>query len=173
MKIQSFSHVGITVKNFSKAVRWYDEVLGLTLISELELSKEKIQLLKTLYNLPQGTTVKLGFLRSPKGGVVEIFEFSKTLPVQHSWNRPGATHFALDVKNIKKWYSHLQKRKDIVLLCEPQNTKGNEWFFFRDPDGNLIELIDLKLNYFAIRYLGWIVHLVMRNFVFRNYYKKN
>lgn len=171
MKVRSFSHVGITVKDFGKAVQWYDEVLGLTLISELELSAEKIQELQKLYNLPAGTKVKLGFLRTPKGGVVEIFEFSKTLPFQHSWNRPGATHFALDVKNIKKWHSRLQKRDDIDLLCPPQNTDGNEWMFFRDPDGNLIELIDLKLNYFAIRYLGPIVNFVMRNFVFSKYYK--
>ncbi|MCT4687235.1 VOC family protein [Vallitalea sp.] len=78
-----------------------------------------------------------GFLRAPKGGVVEIFEFFPSVPSQHPvWNKPGPTHFTLDVKNVKQWYNVL-KAKGITFLCEPQNTDGTEWVFMKDPDGNL------------------------------------
>ena len=67
MKIRGFNHVGITVKNFEKAVRWYREVFGVSLISEGGLTPERISEMKKLYNLPEGIGVKFGFLICPGG----------------------------------------------------------------------------------------------------------
>jgi catechol 2,3-dioxygenase-like lactoylglutathione lyase family enzyme len=170
VRVKSLSHVGITVKNFDKAVKWYWDVFKMPLIAEDSMPAEKLDQMKTLYNL-DGVGVRFGFLRAPGGCVVEIFEFTKTAEFDHAWNRPGTTHFTLDVKNVKKWYKMLEDRGDVELLCEPQNTDGNEWFFFRDPDGNLIELIDLKFNYFAIRRLGKLLGFIMRKGMFKKYYK--
>lgn len=144
MKIRGFNHVGITVKNFEKAVRWYREVFGVSLISEGGLTPERISEMKKLYNLPEGIGVKFGFLICPGGGLIEIFEFTETAPFAHCWNRPGTHHFTLDVKNIKKWYKKLSERGDVEILNTPQRDDGADWFFFRDPDGNLIELMDLR-----------------------------
>lgn len=171
MKVKSLSHVGITVRDFEAAVKWYDEVFGFTLLSEDTMDAAKLNTMKKLYGL-QDVGVRFGFLRCPKGGVVEIFEFSETEECDHCWNRPGTTHFTLDAKGIAGWYRYLEKRGDVELLCEPQNTDGNEWFFFRDPDGNLIELIDLKFNYYVIRPLGKIAAFFMRKTQFKNYYSR-
>lgn len=169
MRIKSISHMGITVKDFDRAVRWYWEVFRMPLVSVSEMSKEDVGSMRDLYQLDD-CSLKLGFLLGPKGGVIEIFEFSRTEEMNHAWNRPGVTHFTLDVKNIKAWHNKLSGRKDVTMLTTPQNTGGNEWFFFRDPDGNLIELIDLKLNYFALRYLGRIVGFFLRKGPMKPYY---
>lgn len=170
MKIKSLNHVGITVSDFEKAVRWYWDVFRMPLLSVDSMKADKLNKMQKLYGL-KDVGVKFGFLRCPKGGVVEIFEFTHTEPMNHCWNRPGTTHFTLDVKNVKKWYDFLKQRNDVEILCEPQNTNGNEWFFFRDPDGNLIELMDLKLNYILVRYLGKLVGFVFRKTSMKEFYR--
>lgn len=169
MRVKSLSHVGITVKDFKKSVQWYEKYFGFKLISESKFNEETVRSLEALYQARQGT-LKLGFLRMPKGGVVEIFEFShQEEKTTLNWNRPGVTHFTLDVKNINKWYE--QYKDEINFLSEPQTTDGNDWVFLKDPDGNLIELIDLKFNYFLIRVLGGIAGFFMKKTQFKNYYE--
>lgn len=170
MKIKSVSHVGITVSNFDQAVKWYHDIFGFKLISVQELDKETVKSLFPLYHV-NDSSVKLGFLRAPKGQVVEIFEFSnKGQSEPYVWNEPGLSHFTLDVKHVQKWY---QRYKDKVnFVVEPQETDGNHWVFLRDPDGNLIELIDLKMNYYIIRLIGGLAGSVMKKTTFQTYYEE-
>ena len=171
MKIKSLSHAGLTVKNFDKAVKWWWDIFKFPLISESSLSAETLAEMKKLYNLKDGISVRFGFLRIPKGGVLEIFEFSENEQPNHCWNRPGPTHVTLDASDVKGWYAKLAARTDIEILCEPTLKDGAWWFFFRDPDGNLIELIDLGFNYFAVRVLGGIAGFFMRKGKFKKYYR--
>lgn len=170
MRIRSISHAGITVKDFDKAVKWWWEVFRFPLVSETAMSASDLSKMKKLYNLKGGISLRLGFLRVPKGGVIEIFEFSENEKPNHCWNRPGPHHFTLDASNIPKWYKKLSARDDVEILCEPTLKEGALWFFFRDPDGNLVELIDLRFNYFALHYLGKIAGFFMRKFKFKKYY---
>jgi len=170
MKIKSVSHVGVTVSDFEKSVKWYHDYFGFKLISEQILDKDLVKKLWPLYQV-ENSSVRLGFLRAPKGHVIEIFEFSnKKNSRLHEWNIPGPSHFTLDVKNVPKWYK--THKNDMNFVIEPQITDGNHWVFLKDPDGNLVELIDLKMNYFIIRVLGGIAGSVMKNTNFKNYYKE-
>jgi catechol 2,3-dioxygenase-like lactoylglutathione lyase family enzyme len=145
-------------------------MFGLMLIDEQTLSKEQANELHNLYGV-KNTKVRLGFLRAPKGGVVEIFEFTPSLPETKTiWNKPGITHITFDVKNVPKWYGRLSK-KGVDFFSEPQKTGVNEWVFLKDPDGNLVELIDLKSNYFIIRFLGGIAGRIMAKGKFKKYYE--
>ena len=150
MKIQSLSHIGLTVSDFSKSVKWYNEIFGLHLIDHNNLPEQQVNHLKDLYGV-ENMSLKLGFLRAPGGGVIEIFEFDEMKNSKKMlWNIPGPTHITFDVKNVQKWYKHL-KAKDVFFFSEPQNTKGADWVFLKDPDGNLIELIDMKMNNMIIK----------------------
>ena len=170
MRIKSLSHAGITVTDFAAAVKWYHDKFGFWLISEQELAPEVLKELHELYQV-EDAAVRQGFLRVPGGGVIEIFEFTPSLPGEKiKWNKPGVTHLTLDVKNVHRWYEKL-KSQGVYFFSAPQNTDGNEWVFMRDPDGNLIELIDLKLNYPLIRYWGGIAGRVMSWSKFKQYYQ--
>lgn len=169
MKIRSISHVGLTVTSFEEAIRWYHKHFGLMLISELTIDKEQIESLESLYGL-KDTSVRIGFLRAPRGTIIEIFQFQKQLSgSQVPWNKPGYTHITFDVRHVKKVYKRLQKA-GISFLCEPQENGGAEWVFLRDPDGNLIELIDMKMNYPIIRVLGGLAGWFMKKNKYRSYY---
>ncbi len=169
MKVKSLSHVGITVSNFEKAVKWYWDIFKFPLVAEETMDEKQIEVLYGLYGL-KNTKLRLGFLRTPGGAVLEIFEFTPAIKSDKvCWNKIGLTHLTLDVRNVKKWYKKL-KEKGVTFLCEPQKTGPNEWVFMQDMDGNLIELIDLKFNYIALRYLGAIVAPILRKLQFGKYY---
>jgi len=169
MKVKSLSHVGITVSNFEKAVQWYWDMFKFPLVAEETMDEKQVEALYSLYGL-KNTKLRLGFLRTPGGAVLEIFEFTPAIPSEKvCWNKIGLTHITLDVRNVKKWYKKL-KDKGVTFLCEPQKTGPNEWVFMQDMDGNLIELIDLKFNYIALRYLGAIVAPLLRRLQFGKYY---
>lgn len=163
--------MGITVSDFEKSVKWYHDMFGFRLISEDYFNNDELEKLYSLYKL-KDVHVHLGFLRVPKGGVVEIFEFSSSLPGQQViWNTPGVTHFTLDVKNVHKWYNRLRE-KGVYFFSKPQHSDEADWVFLKDRDGNLIELIDLKVNYPVIRYLGGIAGEIMAKNKFKRYYSE-
>lgn len=170
MKIKSISHIGLTVSDFEKAVRWYSEKFGFSLIDVKEMSTKQIESLPKLYGL-NNTSVKFGFLRAPGGCVLEIFQFTPTANKENvCWNRPGPTHFTLDVKDVRMWYNRL-KAQGVEFCSEPQSTSGTDWVFLRDPDGNLIELIDLKILRGVIQSrLGSVVAKVFRSGKYKKYY---
>ena len=170
MRIKSISHTGLTVSSLENAVKWYHEMFGMRLIDEQVLGKEQAEGLSSLYGVPE-TEIRLGFLRARGGGVIELFQFTPPLPPSPVvWARPGFTHAAFAVTNIPMWYKVL-KDKEVCFFSEPQNTGKNQWVFLKDPDGNLIELIDLKSNYSAIKYAGGIAGHFMAKGKFKKYYE--
>ena len=80
--------------------------------------------------------------------MLEIFEFQPQQPlVQGPWNRVGLTHFSLNIRGAWKWHDYL-KSKGVTIVSEPaKSPNGGQWFFFvKDCDGNLIEMMDLGLH---------------------------
>ncbi|MGL6107792.1 VOC family protein, partial [Romboutsia sp.] len=88
------------------------------------------------------------------------------------WNKTGITHLTLDVKNVPKYYEEL-KPQGVEFLCEPQYTSGTCWVFLKDMDGNLVELIDMKSQYFLLKKLGGIAGYFMRKGKLKRFYKEN
>jgi catechol 2,3-dioxygenase-like lactoylglutathione lyase family enzyme len=99
----------------------------------------------------------MGFMRAPGGAVVELFEFAPAAKTAGPvWNAPGLTHLALDVAGVAAWTTRL-KAEGLSFVTEPQRTEGVDWVFLRDPDGNLVELIDLGPKRPALRIVGGLL----------------
>ena len=75
----------------------------------------------------------------------------------------------LRVKNSYKWHDYLVK-KGVTIVSEVENEAGHTFFFVRDCDGNLIELIDLKYRYPALKYLGWLGGWLFRRGMYKKHY---
>ena len=73
VKARSFSHSGITVSNFNRAVKFYWEVFGCPLVGVADTPPDRV---RTFFGVdaPQ-PACKIGWVRVPGGGVLEIFEF--------------------------------------------------------------------------------------------------
>jgi catechol 2,3-dioxygenase-like lactoylglutathione lyase family enzyme len=169
MKVRSFSHVGITVRDFNESVRFYWETFGCPLVGVSDADPTRVRGFFDV-NAP-GAKCKIGWIRVPGGGVIEIFEFTPQLPHQPvSWNRVGITHFSLRVTNIRKWYDYLTS-KGVTVLGEPEQSPngGQQFFFIQDCDGNLIEIMDLRLMHYVLQWLGLLGGWLARNGWVRDY----
>ena len=58
---------------------------------------------------------------------------------------------------------------EIVSGVE-KSKHGHTFFFVKDCDGNLIELIDLKYRYSALKYLGWLGGWLFRRGMYKEHY---
>jgi catechol 2,3-dioxygenase-like lactoylglutathione lyase family enzyme len=171
VRARSLSHAGITVSSFEKAVQFYWEVFGCPLVGVADTPPDRV---RTFFNVDgESPRCKIGWIRIPGGGVLEIFEFQPQLPGSPiPWNRVGLTHICFDVRNTKRWYDYL-KAKGVECLSRPEQSPRGHWFFFvRDFDGNLIELIDLGYMYHVVKWLGPLGGWIFRRGVYKRYYDR-
>ncbi len=170
MRARSFSHVGITVSNFNRAVQFYWDVFGCSLVGVSDTPPERVRGFFGV-DAPQ-PTCKIGWLRARGGGVLEIFEFAPQLPPEQvRWNRVGLTHFAFDVRDTQKWHEYLVG-KGVEIVSPPERSpRGHTFFFVKDIDGNLVELTDLRYVYHALKWLGPLGGVLFRHGMYRKYYR--
>lgn len=169
MKARSFSHVGITVSDFNRAVQFYWDVFGCPLVGVTDAPVDRI---RGFFGVDaEQPMCKIGWVRVPGGGVLEIFEFRpQQPPVAVAWSRVGLTHFCLNVRNIRRWHAHLIA-KGVECLGPPEQSPRGHWLFFaRDLDGNLIEITELGYMYYVLRWLGPLGGWLFRRGMYKQYY---
>jgi methylmalonyl-CoA epimerase len=123
-----FDHVAITVQDMDRAVAFYRDLLGLEVLGQLFL---------------EDGTIKLVFLRSG-GGCVELFEYrdqDAATAVGVPDTVGGFKHLALQTDDVDGVAARL-KAAGVAFTLEPLDAVGGvRLAFFRDPDGNLLELV--------------------------------
>jgi catechol 2,3-dioxygenase-like lactoylglutathione lyase family enzyme len=178
MRVRSFSHAGITVSDFNKAVKFYWEVFGCPLVGVADTPPERV---RTFFGVDPSAEAqsakgdlrcKIGWIRAPGGGVLEIFEFHpRQPPVTIPWNRVGLTHISFNVSNLPRWYDYLVS-KGVECVSKPERSpRGHSFFFVKDFDGNLIELMDLGYMYYVLGWLGPLGGWLFRRGMYSRYYE--
>ena len=158
MRARSFSHCGITVSDFNKAAQFYWDVFGCPLVGVSEAPPERV---RAFFGVDADQpSCKIGWIRVPGGAVIEVFGFlPNQAPVEVPWNRVGLTHISFNIRNTERWYDYLS-RQGVECVSTPERSPNGQTFFFaRDPDGNLIELMDLGWMYYVVGWLplsGWL-----------------
>jgi catechol 2,3-dioxygenase-like lactoylglutathione lyase family enzyme len=143
----------MTVKDLRRSIDFYWNNLGLPVVAVMELPSFVI---KEVYGVEK-TRVKVALLRCGWGSFIELFEFTpakKGADVGHS--RPCITHVALDVPSVDRIFKRLVA-KGVKFLAPPMREKGSHYVFIKDPDGHLVELIDMGILYWVNKLFGGIV----------------
>jgi catechol 2,3-dioxygenase-like lactoylglutathione lyase family enzyme len=114
---------------------------------------------------------KIGWIRIPGGAVLEIFEFQpQESPIDVQWNRIGLTHVSFNVRGTKRWYDYLVS-KGVECVSKPERSpRGHTFFFAKDVDGNLIELMDLGYMHYVLSWLGPLGGFLFRHGRYKRYY---
>jgi catechol 2,3-dioxygenase-like lactoylglutathione lyase family enzyme len=170
MSVRSFSHVGITVSDFDKAVQFYWNVFGCPLVGVADTPPERV---RTFFGVQgDAPSCKIGWVRVPGGGVLEIFHFAPKQPAERiPWNRVGLTHISFNVRNLDRWHDYLVS-KGVEIVSRPERSpRGHSFFFVRDFDGNLIEMMDLGYMYYVLDWLGPLGGWLFRRGMYRKYYE--
>jgi catechol 2,3-dioxygenase-like lactoylglutathione lyase family enzyme len=171
VKVRSFSHVGITVSDFNEAVRFYWDVFGCPLVGVADTPPERV---RSFFGVEgEMPRCKIGWVRVPGGAVLEIFEFQPQLPPRAvPWNGVGLTHISFNVRNLPRWHDYLT-RKGVECVSRPERSpRGHSFFFAKDMDGNLIELMDLGYMYYVLDWLGPLGGWLFRRGMYRQYYER-
>jgi len=172
MRAHSFSHIGLTVSDFNAAVRFYSDVFGCPLVGVSDTPPDRV---RSFFHVdgPQ-PSCKIGWIRVPGGATLEIFEFQPQLPPGAvRWNGVGLTHFSFNVRNTQKWYDYLVG-KGVECLSRPERSpRGHTFFFAKDMDGNLIEMIDLGYMFYVLQWLGPLGGILFRRGRYQKYYEPN
>ena len=170
MKARSFSHVGITVSDFNRAVRFYWDIFRAPLVGVADTPEDRVRGFFGV-DVP-GATCKIGWIRIPGGAVIEIFQFEPKEAAQPIvWSRIGMSHICLNVRGIRRWHDYLVG-KGLDIVSPPMQAPRGHWLFFaKDFDGNLIEITDLGYMYYVLGWLGPLGGLLFRRGMYRRYYE--
>ncbi|MBN3807598.1 VOC family protein [Paraburkholderia sp. Ac-20347] len=121
-------HFGISVPDLDATISWYDRVLGFTL--------EKQEVIEQI-------PARIAFLRRDAYRI-ELFEVPGAAPLPAGRRKPdvdlhthGNKHMCFEVPNIPAAVAALHAEGVDIAMVD-----GNRMAYIRDPNGNLIELLE-------------------------------
>lgn len=131
-------HVGITVSDLDRSVEFYGDVLGFDVLERFTVSGDAFS---TAVDV-DGATGRFAHLDAD-GVRVELVEYDpqgEDVPTE-AVNQSGAKHLGFAVDDVDSFYDDLPS--DVETLSEPKTTEsGTRICFLRDPESNLVEVIE-------------------------------
>jgi catechol 2,3-dioxygenase-like lactoylglutathione lyase family enzyme len=129
-KINRLVETSLYVANLERSARFYTQVLGLEIESSFKGRHVFLIAGQSMLLLFDPKYLKREHEEEGEKAIPQIYEL-------------GRTHiaFEIDPKDYDGWKDKLRKSNAIV---ETEKTweKGNRSIYFRDPDGNVVELIE-------------------------------
>ena len=116
-QMKSIDHVHVSVADRTAAEHWYEKVLGLTRVKELE------------FWAPGGGPLTI----RNREGTVHLALFEGTPE-----KRPSTIAFGVDAKEFMRWQAHLGEVLGMQLRAEDHTVSWS--LYFTDPDGNRSEI---------------------------------
>ncbi|HJP05406.1 MAG: bleomycin resistance protein [Chromatiales bacterium] len=140
--IKGFHHAAISTPDLEQCVRFYTEVIGGKVAWTFGWpagTPEADEVTGLQNSEASAAMLKIGET------FLEVFEFTSPEPGQQVKLRPvnnhGITHICLEVEDIHAEYERLSAA-GMPFNCEPQAQEGSSMVYGRDPDGNVVELIE-------------------------------
>lgn len=144
--MKAIHHVGITVPDLDHAIDFYHGVLG------LEFSNEPSPVfdnptLGPAVGVPGANLRQVSLMCGES--IVELLEYTDPPPPNERplpQNALGAAHLALRVDDVEATKAELESKgveflSDVNVVDEGV-LAGWRWVYFRDPDGNMLELVE-------------------------------
>ncbi|MCL6433688.1 MAG: VOC family protein [Leptolyngbyaceae cyanobacterium HOT.MB2.61] len=139
---------GMTVSDMDRVVEFYSQVLSFKKVFDVEV-------LGTEYEQLQGVFgIRLRVVKMQLGEeLIELTEYltprGRPIPIDSRSNDHWFQHIAIVVSDIDRAYQHLRKFKVQHVSTAPQQlpewnkaAAGIRAFYFKDPDGHNLEIID-------------------------------
>lgn len=144
---RSVDTVGMTVSDMDRSVAFYTQVLSFEPVSDIEIAAPEYEHLEGVFGL------RMRVVRLRLGS--EYFTLTQFLaprgrpfPSDSRSNDRWFQHIAIVVSNMDRAYAHLRKLKVEHASSGPQTlpawnpaAAGIRAFYFRDPDGHFLEII--------------------------------
>lgn len=140
--------VGFTVSDMDRAIEFYTRVLTFAPVSDVEVAGREFELLSGVF----GARARVVRLRLGDEQI-ELTEFraprGRPIPADVHANDRGFQHVAIIVRDMDAAYRRLREYRVGHASTGPQrlpdwnvNAGGIEAFYFRDPDGHFLEVLE-------------------------------
>lgn len=142
--MRSVRHAGIVVRDLDRAAEFYEKLLGLRTVRRAD---ESGPFLDAILGLDGGRVTTVKMAADEGETVVELLRFDshhdERSPVQPF--STGPTHIAFTVDDLSAEF-HRLTAAGVEFTTSPQRSPdgGALVTFCRDPEGNLIELVEVK-----------------------------
>ncbi|MCP4001106.1 MAG: VOC family protein [Gammaproteobacteria bacterium] len=140
--IKGFHHAAISTPDLKRCIEFYTRIIGGEVAWSFgwpEGTHEADEVTGLQNSAAEAAMLKIG------DSFLEVFQFTSPEPQPQAGDRPvnnhGITHICLEVENIQEEYTRLLAA-GVPFNCPPQNQDGSSMVYGRDPDGNIIELIE-------------------------------
>jgi catechol 2,3-dioxygenase-like lactoylglutathione lyase family enzyme len=139
--------IGVTVSDMDRAVDFYSKVLTFEKVSDAEVSGEDYEHLEGVFGL------RMRVVRMRLGDeFIELDEYlapkGRPIPVDSRSNDRWFQHIAIIVSDMDRVYAWLRQNKVEHASSGPQrlpdwnkNAAGISAFYFKDPDGHPVEVL--------------------------------
>lgn len=146
---RKFSHIGISVKEIEKIVKWYCDVLGFYLIMKPTIVKNEGE--TAIGRMCQAVfgnkfqDFKIAHLSTADGIGIEMFEFPETSNDEIKFNpyQKGIFHLSIQDPNIEELVQKILdnggKQRMPIMEYYP-NEKPYKMVYMEDPWKNIIEI---------------------------------
>ncbi|WP_052055776.1 VOC family protein [Myxosarcina sp. GI1] len=140
-------YIDMTVSEMERAIAFYSQVLSFEKLSDIELYGTQWERLFGLFGL------RMRVVKMQLGNeVISLTEYltpkGRKIPADFRSNDRSFQHIAIVVSDMDKAYQHLRKYKFQHVSTAPQqlpdwnpDVGGVKAFYFQDPDGHNLELI--------------------------------
>ena len=146
------SCISTTVSNLDRSISFYSQVLGFKLLGQQELEGERVERLYGVFAAHLKTArLALGMEE------IELIEFlapaGKPYPATSKSNDRWFQHFAIVTSDMEMAYQRLRAAKVEYASSSPQRlpdwnkaAAGIKAFYFKDPDGHPLEILEFPEN---------------------------
>lgn len=140
--------VGMTVSDMDRTIAFYSTVLSFEKVSDVEIAGEAYEQLVGVF----GARVRVVRMRLGEE-TIELTEFlaprGRPIPADSRSQDGWFQHIAIIVSDMDRAYAHLRRHKVQHASSGPQrlpdwnpNAGGIEAFYFKDPDGHTLEILE-------------------------------
>ena len=146
--IESVERVGMTVSNMERSVAFFSDVLTFEKVSDEEVAGREYEKLQGLFGL------RMRIVRMRLGGEeIELTEYltprGQPVPIDSRSNDRWFQHVAIIVSDMDQAYARLRRHNVEHASPEPQrlpdwnvSAGGIRAFYFKDPDGHPLEILE-------------------------------
>lgn len=131
LSILSYEHVGIRVSNRARALTFYE---GLGFREEIDHAESPSKAVEIVNE--HGLRINLICNGEPLAGGHNVLQ-------DDARKLPGITHIAFAVDNLEAAMAYVRE-SGLRITEGPKELPRRRYFFFRDPDGNVIELNEYR-----------------------------
>ncbi len=141
--ITTMNHTSFTVSNLKEAVDFYQNVLGLELVSLADRDEEFSAAVTGI----SGAKLNIAYMKAPNCSI-ELIEYTGAAGVRldTATNNTGSAHVCFNVADYDEWLvrleqNHVRFRGELCQVPAGPN-KGKRVCYCMDNDGNNLEFIE-------------------------------